>query len=768
MAKTYTATGKGAAGTPYEGVVTDPRRSGSVGLIDSRQFIEITSEDRDEERLQPIRKRELRLALFNDADLEALTDAAEDQIEVSATRTDAGNRIFEGVLFPRRFTHSPLLPHPDVVELVANEGLPLLQSKSTNSFGDLPVASENRARVDRVIRQILSGLYTDDLPVEIGMNWYPSGGGLTNTDFPLRNVKLNPDNFRERRPGGDDFFDQFEVLADICDAFGLVCRQTFRAGRLCWHLRQPDEIAADGTIPMWEIDTSGTISYLGDVDLSVDIDPKIQDGLYKRDHSESFVRARTSVTAVHDHTEVESFVKEPGFERGGAEWTLNSSAQIKLHRNEPDTPSESAGDFRFLEVENTNIGAEQTSRIIAPENNAGLRFEWEGYTNATNRFDPQFRITLGGTFTAQMVTTELTADAAEGDVSLAVQPITAPIPEGARVPIWTLDPTQSVNTNFVSFFTLTDRAEEGATRLFGDLNSEVDKTNVLVHTALSTSTFDVAANIFTDPAQYDQFGSDQFSVPLTGPNGGSVDPDTVTVAVGCSNGNRFLVDNLQLQPTKDGQALSQTASTASVDTPGEEDEIESRTGSGPSESNVARLFGRQFYASEFDIVAVDTNAQEITVDGDARGALDAADPFNIFGSSGNDNNYVGTVQSYDSAADETVIGIAFPTLDSDTADGTVGIDLQSSVDAFEWGVGPTPAETFPLSELRARRRLRRMRQQPSVWEITPLPIENPPLFHGHEVVKLEGNLHTISDFRVRPSEGERSITLVETTDHGIN
>jgi len=59
-----------------------------------------------------------------------------------------------------------------------------------------------------------------------------------------------------------------------------------------------------------------------------------------------------------------------------------------------------------------------------------------------------------------------------------------------------------------------------------------------------------------------------------------------------------------------------------------------------------------------------------------------------------------------------------------------------------------------------------MRKQPSIWEITPLPVDDPALFHGHEVIELEGDLHTISDFRVRPSEGERSITIVETTDHG--
>jgi hypothetical protein len=765
MAKTYTATGKGLAGTPYEGVVTDPRRTGSVDLIDSRQFIELTSEDRDEERLQPIRKRELRLALFNDADLEALTDAPEDEIEVSATRTDAGNRIFEGFLFPRRFTHSPLLPHPDVVELVANEGLPLLQSRSTNSFGDLQVAGENRARIDRVLRQILSGIYGTDLPVEVGMRWWPEGGGLTSTDFPLRNVKINPDNYRERRPDSDGYLDQFEVLADICDAFGFVCRQTFRAGRLCWHLRQPDEIASDGTIPMWEIATGGSISYLGDVDLSVNIDPKIIDGLYKQEHSESFVRARTTITVTHDHTEVRSFLREPGFERGGAEWTLGSSASINLHRNEADTPSESAGDFRFLEVENVSFGASQSSRIIAPESRAGLRFRWEGYTNASNRFDPQFRVTLGGTYTAKMVTTGLTNSAAEGDVSLAVKPLSAPIPEGARVPIWTIDPTQNVNTEFVGFIDVSDRAPAGATRVFGDLGASLDGTEVLLHTALTTSTFAINANMFTRPAEYNKWGSDELAIPLEAPDGSAIDPETIKLEVGCPNGNRFLVDNLELQPTKNGQALSETTSTASVDSPGAEDEIKSRTGSGPSEANVARMFGRRFYASEFPIVAVDTANQEITVSGDAR-QLSGGDVFDIFGSEGNDNEYAGSSLSYDSTANETVIGIAFPRIESDSVTGTVGIDLQDSVDAFAWGIDPAPTTTFPLSELRARRRLRRMRKQPSIWEITPLPVDDPALFHGHEVIELEGDLHTISDFRVRPSEGERSITIVETTDHG--
>jgi hypothetical protein len=780
MAKVYRVTGIGLAGGEYEATVTDPRNSGSVSLRGTRQFIGLTSESRDEERLQPIRKKEARLGVFNDADVETLTDADEGEIEVSIKRTETGNRVFEGFLFPRRFTHSPLLPHPDAVELVANEGLPLLKSSSTSSFGDLAVSSGNRARVDEVLREILSGLYGTDLPVEVGMNWWPEGGGLQSSDFPLRNVKIDPDNYRERRPSGAEWWDQFEVLADICDAFGLVCRQTFRAGRLCWHLRQPDEIASGGTIPMWEIAKGGGITYLGDVDLSVDIQPKVNDNLVKREHSESFVRARTAVSVTHDHLPVDSFLENPGFERVTAGWDFSQQSSgalvgIEFHSNFSETPDERAGDVRFFSIDgqssidNGNPAAVQSTRLVPPEKGAGLRLSWSGYNNASSRLGTTFRLKVGSYF-AEMENTTVQSDISKGEVRVPVDPIDGPILEGAVVPIW-----KGPSFEQVARLTVSRRAEKGDSVIEGDLSANISSGQELYYPTLvsSQSTVqvrkDISANLVKEEANWSSWQKTEVVIPFEAQDGTVPDPKTFELQIGTFSNIKWYLDDLELQPILGGSSLNETVSTASVDNAGATDEITARTGSGPSVENQARLFGRKFYSSTYDIASANAGTDTIVVNGDATGDLSGLFPtFDIFGSSGNDNSYSASSVSYNSSADTTTIEIFFPSLNNSVGDGQIGVGLNDQVNAFFWGIGPTPTTTHPLSELRARQRLRRMRKQPSIWEITPLPIDDPALFHGHEVLNLEGALHTISDFRIRPSEGERAVTIVETTDRGIS
>lgn len=199
MAKIYTIAGTGISGTPAEVSLSDPRRTGSVSLIGGGAYINLTGGQDDHERLEPMWRKELEVTAFNTADIEELTTADEGQISVSATRTDTGARFFEGFLFPRRYTDTPLLPHDSAVRVMANDGLPLLKNRS---LGELPLSGETRVRVTRVIREILAGLYDTPLPIEVGMRWYPSSEQISSTDFPLDFVRLNPDNFRKRR--GED------------------------------------------------------------------------------------------------------------------------------------------------------------------------------------------------------------------------------------------------------------------------------------------------------------------------------------------------------------------------------------------------------------------------------------------------------------------------------------------------------------------------------------------------------------------------------------
>jgi hypothetical protein len=748
MAKTYTITGTGISGTPAKVSLSDPRRSGSVSLIGEQAFINLTGGQEDHERLEPMWRKELEVTAFNTADIEELTTADEGQISVSATRTDTGARFFEGFLFPRRYTDTPLLPHDSAVRVMANDGLPLLKNRS---LGGLSLSSENRVRVTRVIREILAGLYDTPLPIEVGMRWYPSSGQISSTYFPLDFVRLDPDNFRKRRGEDADYQTQFQVLAQICKAFGLICRQTYRDGRLCWHLRQPDEIDSAGTIPMWTLSASGTTS-LGVVDLSLDLDAQINAGDIRRDHSRTFLRARSSVEVAHDHTEVRSFLREPGFENQGVEWDLGADAQVVLHRNEPNSPGERAGDFRLLSTDGPD-GATQTSRLISPEPGASLRFSWEAYQGGP------FEIQVG-TYYVGINDTEITATAAKGETTVSVQPLEAPIPQGSKLPIWTLNPDIFPTTaEFVGYFTASSRAGTGATKIRGELTAQAKANRKILYPSLQGSQTDIGSENFVDPSELDTWYSAEFQFPLVAPDGTAVDAREFTLNVSLS-----LVDNLELLPVRGGNALNETVSVAGVETPGKTDEITTRVGSGPSETNVARLFGRRFYNKTFEIVDVDAPADTVTVSGKADDDLDFLDIFEIFGSPGNDGEYLLDSDSYDSGADETTIEVRYPNILDDGVGGSVGIGFQGQVDAFFWGVGVDPQTTYPLSELRARRRLRRRRKQGQTYEITPLPTSK--FIHGHEVPIFDGTTYTISATRIQPSRGERPITILENTDHG--
>ena len=773
MTRTFDIEGTSITGIPIRARVVDTRvSSGAAELIGERQFIELEGGKSDYERVQSLWKKELRISALNNAGVGQVTDAAEDEIQVTATRLDNGRKIFQGYLFPRRLTRRPLLPHDSTVELVANDGLPLLDG---DDLDELALTDQNRVKVSEALKTLLDQVYDTPLPVEVGMRTWPQSSQLTASDFPLENVRLDPDNYRERRPDGQSYQTQMKVLEDICSGLGLVCKQVWRDGSLRWHLRQPWAVDSTGSVPMWEM-AGGSVSYLGSVDLSYDLQPKIDSGLYDREHSQTFTRSRKSVSFTHDHTEVRSFLKEPGFERDGAEWSLVNTAdltgEVSLHRNTSNTPNETAGDFRFLSAQNfSNTGpgfvASQSGRIVAPESGAGLRLTWNGYNDGADSFDTAFKLQLG-TYYVKLFDTTVRAETPEGEGAIPVEPLEVSIPEGATLAVWSGDPRDGT-FDFETTIETTARAEPGDTVIAGRANGAVPKNYAVMHLGLTKSEFSFAANTFVAPANRQTWGSRDVSVGLTADDGTEVDARSYSFEVGVGAGVTWLLDDVQLQPVLGGSPLNETVSAATVDSPGKREELEARLSSGPSEDNESRLFGKRFYDNTFGIVAIDTGADTVTVAGDARSALSGAvDPFDIFGSSGNDNTYFGTVDSYDSGANETTIDVSHPTLTDSSTDGSVGVGYNGAVNGFFWGIGADPQTTYPLGELIARQRLRHMRVQPSRWALRPQPPDDPLLFHGHEIIQLRGSTYTVADTQTQPSTGKREITVLQSEDAGTS
>jgi hypothetical protein len=89
------------------------------------------------------------------------------------------------------------------------------------------------------------------------------------------------------------------------------------------------------------------------------------------------------------------------------------------------------------------------------------------------------------------------------------------------------------------------------------------------------------------------------------------------------------------------------------------------------------------------------------------------------------------------------------------------------VDGFRWGVGgPNPSENWPISELRARQRLRYFRKQNDAFGASVLVEDKRPQIAGHETAKLGGSLHRVMAAKSRPSDGRIRATLLQHNDYG--
>lgn len=718
MAKRLEVGATGLDGVPYRVDIYDANYSGSTveEVVDERQFLTIGGGERDDEGLNPICPLEITLSVIQTVDMTPLADAAQDDLRTEVWRTDISEKEAQGYLMPDSFYDAPMGLQPDVVELRGSEGLPVLRKKT---FDTLSISSGTNVPVMTGIRQILNEVYPTNLDIWISAPWYPdTAGQLSISDVPLQHVDFDPDNYRRSRPNGDEWWTLYEVLADLLRSQHLQIRQAKRGSEPVWDIRNRTAIEADGTIETISVDPLGSTTYLGPLDLTVDVSDELFEDQDERDFSER----RQTVVVTHDHVEVTNLLEEPSFESGlGGAWIDSStdiSTQVLDHANMSDSPEPTSGDTQAIVFQYNSdqsyspafqSGAQQNVPFIRPRRDTAGRLRWsdhfDTFTDSGDRWSYQclFRVNMGSWYLKNKKET-VRAGSLPGDVSLPVSSLAFPIPRGARLPIYKKDDQgNTVDLNGVhapgedigAFLEVSERASSSDTVIEGTLTEEVEQGWEIVYTAWESS----PSNEWFSPVFYvpkDEWGSWGTRVihfPMQDGNGSKLPRQPVSVEMGGQLTNLgggilgWIVDNVKLQMLKGGSLLNESVATAQVDTFGDTDEIEKRLGSGPDLSNIARTYGG------------------------------------------------------------TINGVEYNT--------------------FSWGVGPNnvPADQ-PLEELHAKERLRYFREQNERRHVILLPENKSPLINGHEVIQLDGKNYTIQSFERQPSLGRTEMTLLEHNDYG--
>jgi len=702
MAKRFEATATGLIdGYDYRAEIYDARYGvGSIEgtLQDEENWIVWNAGEGDSDGTRAIKPHEVELSVIETTDVAPLRSAAEDDIRIEVYYDGSGNIAYKGLLSPNNITTTPLGPQPGVVTLSGTEGIPLLQKKTV---GDLPWSSGGSVPVMTAIRTILNEVYPTSIPIEVGMDWWPAGGSLTSSDLPLQERDLPVDGFRESRPDGD-WLSLDQALKQVLSTFDLVVQQTRRASEVRWWISAWDAYKSNGHIDTWLIQPDGMTSFEGDQDVVVDLgaldDHQIEGGPEQPENDPGAQgRRRQSVAVTYDHPEVENFLQEAGFENGGSKWAIGNpdiQAAIVNHKDFPDkTPSETANNQKvgLLDYDSDGsvtgereFGFEQAPVFhVRPEADAGLRLEWNGYQDTF--ISPEVRIKNGSTYW-QETSSGLRSGSLPGEVSLPIEPLSAPIGEGVKVPIWKEGKNQLEN-QLLSRVTLSERAEKGDEALVGKLEKEVPSDAYVYYVEPTTTAgVSISAQKFVAQDNRERWGKRRIYVPYQTPSGDRVSKNLFQLELGIfmfTSGQgtiRWLFDDVRLQPVKGGQPLNETISEASAGEIGRAEELSQRFGSGPGRNSISRI-----------------------------------------------------------------------------------------KNGFRWGIGgPNPTDNWPISELRARQRLRYFRKQNDAFEVSVLVEKKSPQIVGHEIVKLNGDLHRVMAAQSQPSEGRIQLSLLQHKDYGTS
>jgi len=697
MAERFEATATGLIDDyDYRAEIYDARYGGSSiegTLEDQDNWIIWNAGEGDDDGTRPIKPHEVQLSVIETTDVTPLRSAAEDGIRIKVYHVGSGNIVYKGFLASNKISTQPLGPQPDVVTFSGTEGLPLLKKTTVDA---LSWSGSDSVPIMTAIRTILNEVYPTSLPIEVGMDWWPADGSLTSSDLPLQERNFLVDGLRESRPDGD-WLSLYQALKQVLSTFGLIVQQTRRASEIRWWISAWDAYKSNGHIDTWLIQPDGTTSFEGDQDVVVDLDA-LDDhqikGESERPQNDPGAqgRRRQSVTVTYDHPQVENFLQEPGFEDGGAKWRVGNpdiQAAIVNHKNFPDkTPDETANNQKagLLDydsdgsvTEDREFGFEQAPVFhVRPEADAGLRLEWNGYQH--KYISPEVRIKNGSTYWRE-TSSGLRSGSLPGEVSLPIEPLSAPIGKGVKVPIW-----NGFGDQLLSRITLRERAEEGDEALVGELDKEVPDSAFAHYVEPTTTSDSIDVEYFVAENSREQWGKRRIYMPYQTPSGDRVSNNFLKIELGIimsSSGKdrvRWLFDDVRLQPVKGGQPLNETVSEVSVGEIGRAEELSQRFGSGPGRNSISRI-----------------------------------------------------------------------------------------KNGFRWGVGgPDPSENWPISELRARQRLRYFRKQNDAFEVSVLVENKTPQIVGHEIVKLNGDLHRVMAAQSQPSDGWIQASLLQHKDYGTS
>lgn len=610
MAQRFEATATGLLdGFDYRVEIYDDRYTNASiegTLADERQWITWNVGEEDDDGTRPIKPHEVTLSVIETTDLSVLRPAAEDDLRIEVYHDGSGTQAYKGFLSPNRIATRPLGPQPDVVTLSGTEGLPLLRKSDVST---LPWSGNDQVTYMTAIRTILNDLYVTSLPIEIGVDWFPAGSPPSqDSDLPLQFRDIPTDALREDPSDpSSDWRNLYDALKDLLEPFEATVQQSRRLGGVAWWISQWDAYKSDGHIDTWEVQPGGTTTYRGDQDVLVDLDALTDNQFFGEDNQPvndpgEPGRRRQEIIVTYDHPQVKNFLQEPGFEDGGSEWIISSpevNPFVTDHSNYPNktptatTENQKVGVIQYDSDQSVTgadeYGFEQNPIFhVRPEPDAGLRVQWSGYQHEF--MAPQIQVNNGGvTFGSTSVA--LRSGSLSGEVSLPVDPITAPIGKGATVHIW-----DSSFSNHLSKLTLSERAEKGAEQIVGSLDEEVPASAELYYVEPTTnSSASISVQAFVPKDERERWAQRQIYIPYQDTAGNQVANNTFSIKMGvfmATSGAgiiRWLFDDWAVQPVRGGQPFDQTISNASIGEIGRTDDLGQRIGSGPSENINSRI-----------------------------------------------------------------------------------------------------------------------------------------------------------------------------------
>lgn len=708
----FSVSAKGLDGIPYRVDVN----GGGTAVTGDGQFLVIEGGEEQDRGLDPIWPKRLRLFMREDVDLSPLFGEADRAVDVEVQDVTGGTDtlVYRGFMVTDFYSDAPFEPKP-LIELQALDGLGTLENDSLSAL----YSGGTEVTVKSGITSILSTLYP--LEVEIGTEWYPdAGGSLGASDNPLENVKFAADNYREERPDGDAFQSQLAVLRDLCIGQGLVVKQVERPGGARWLVAQRSAYNSDGTLKVWTYDTAGALKS-GEPstrDRSITLDVNGRDLL--REHTREFVRRRQAVEVTHDHTPLDDFVGDGGFEDAGdgkaTPWSIRStpklSAQVVSHDGPDNTPSASQQNTYLLEISGSPDGGNNfpqdsfefpVSQSLGevtgaqPKTAGRIKQSFEGNQTVLTPKDEDgiaIRVSIGA-YWLGVRSSSLTTDVKRGTGSLYCGPLDRPIPEGAALPVIKPNPPEDQPGNeFRGTITLSERAESGDTELVGDLTADFNTPMKVLYPSIESSPSVFPIQRFVDnPRVYPRF---EIVFPFEDPSGNPLEGE-VTYEVGgidlileetgqrgtkSYSADSVYLDDVEFALTRGGQEITQTVVEASVAELGEEEAQTARTFSGPTDQNLARLRGVGF-------------------------------------------------------------------------------------EATGWGIG-VGGGSLSLAELKARGRLRYWRNHTEMWSVTGVDRDGTTQLTGDELVTLDGQTYTIHSTKYDAAQGETELTLIEYEDRGTS